>query len=144
MNGQPCSFIVIRDQDIKGRLADIKDAYCAPEKQHYKATMLRCAPVVVVICVDRHTAHERVLENGCLAAAQLMLAAHGRGIGSVFMTAYRADEPQVTAHIRDLLNIPASVEPVVILPLGYPDELPTQKKLRSLEDIVFHERYNQF
>lgn len=143
MNGQPCSFIVVRDQAIKGRLADIKDAYCPPDKQHFKAGMLRCAPVVIVLCVDRHSSHDRVLENGLLAAAQLMLAAHGRGLGSVFMTAYRADEPRVTAQVRELLNIPASIEPVVLLPLGYPDEQPAQKTLKPLAGLVYHDRYNQ-
>ncbi len=143
MDGQPCSFIVIRDPDTKERLADIKDEHCPPEKQQFKATMLRCAPVVIVLCVDRPAAHERILENGVLVAAQLMLAAHGRGLGSVFMTAYRSDKPQLSAQICELLDIPQSVEPVVLLPLGYPDEQPAQKILKPLQNIIFNERFDQ-
>ena len=143
MNGQPWAFIVVRDSSIKARLADIKDAHCPPEKSHFKASMLRDAPVVIVVCVDERSSHERSLENAVLAASQLMLAAHGKGLGSVFMTAYRDGEPAVTAQISDLLAIPASAKPMILLPLGYPDELPAEKKLKPIEDIVFHEQYGK-
>jgi len=143
MNGQPWSFIVIRDQAIKGRLADIKDAHCPPEKSHYSASMLREAPVVIVVCVDLRTSHERNLESAVLAASQLMLAAHGKGLGSVFMTAYRDGEPGVTRQISELLAIPASARPMILLPLGYPDEIPAEKKLKPIEDMVFHEQYGK-
>lgn len=141
MNGQPCSFIVIRDQAVKERLADIKDECCPAGKKQFKADMLRRAPAIVVVCVDRNAAHERVLENGVLAGYQLMLAAHGRGLGTVFMTAYREDEPRVTVLIRELLAIPATIEPVVLLPLGYPDEVPPQKTLKPLEGLISHDKY---
>lgn len=143
MNGQPCSFIVVRDQVIRNRLADIKDGYCPPEKKHYPAGMLRSAPVVIIVCVDRLTAHERVIENAVLAAAQFMLAAHDKGLGTVFMTAYRDNEPEVTEEIRKLLTIPTSIDPVIILPLGYPDELPVEKPLKPLETLIFYEQFGR-
>ena len=143
MNGQPCSFIVIKDAAVRGRLADLKDECCPIEKRHFPATMIRSAPVVIVVCVDRLTGHDRIIENGVLAASQLMLAAHGRGLGSVFMTAYRSDEPRLLQGVRDLLAIPATVEPVVVLPLGYADEVPAAKELKPLQSLVCYDRFTQ-
>ena len=72
-----------------------------------------------------------------------MLAAHDRGLGTVFMTAYRDNEPEVTENIRELLAIPASIDPVIILPLGYPDELPAEKPLKPLETLIFYEQFGR-
>ena len=143
MNGQPCSFIIVRERTTRERLADIKDGYCPPEKRGYKADMLRIAPVVIVLCVDHTLSYDRALENGVLAAGHLLLAAQGHGLGSVFMTAYRDDEPRVSQEIRQLLDIPPSVDPVALLPLGYPGERPAEKALRPLEEIVFNERHGK-
>ncbi|MBF0098270.1 MAG: nitroreductase family protein [Magnetococcales bacterium] len=141
MNGQPWLFIVIRDKVIKQQLADLKDLYCPDNKKQYKATMIRNAPVVIIICVHRDQSHDRLLENGVLAGAQLMLAAHAKGIGSVFMTAYQKEQPDLSRKIQTLLSLPQEVEPIVVLPLGFPDERPAKKELKPLESIIYHDRY---
>jgi nitroreductase len=143
MNGQPWYFIVVRDEGNKHRLADIKDKYCPVEKQMFKADMLRDAPVVLVICVDQQRSYDRGIENGVLATATILLAAVSRGLGSVYMSAYKSDEPGVSDEIRQTLGIPQDVDPITIVPLGYPDETPGVKTLESLDDIIFHEEYDR-
>ena len=143
MNGQPWSFIIVKDPLTRDRLATIKDEYCPPEKRDYKASMLSDAPVVIVVCVDRQRAHNRVIENAVLATSYLMLAAYSRGLGSVYMSAYTMDEPRLADQIRDLLEIPAHIEPVTLLPLGYPDETPGNKLQGSLEGMIFNEKYGE-
>lgn len=142
MNGQPWTFIVVRDDTTKHRLADIKDRYCPPIKQAFKAYMLRQAPAVIVVCVDRQRSFEREIENGVLATANIMLAAHGRGLGSVYMSAYKADEPRISDEIREVLGIPEHVDPITLLPLGYPDEIPEPKDLVSLRQVVCYESFS--
>ena len=144
MNGQPWSFIIVKDTLTRDRLATIKDEYCPLEKRDYKASMLRDAPVVIVVCVDRKKSHKRVIENAVLATSYLMLAAYSRGIGCVYMSAYTADEPRLADHIRELLEIPAHIEPVTLLPLGYPDETPGNKQQEPLEGMIFNEKYGEF
>jgi nitroreductase len=143
MNGQPCSFIVIRDPAIRSRLADLKDECCPMEKRHFPATMIRTAPVVIAVCVDRQCGHDRIIENGVLAASHLLLAAHGRGLGSVFMTAYRDDEPRLLIEVRKLLAIPDDVDPIALLPLGYPDEMPPPKIMKPLSSLIHHDRFER-
>jgi nitroreductase len=141
MNGQPWSFTVVRDADLKRRLAEIKNQYCPAEKRDFRADFLIGAAAVIVISVDRAASHDRAVENGVLAAATLMLAAHASGLGTVYMSAYRDDEPAVAEAVRQLLGMPGDVLPISILPLGYPDEVPPAKAMRPLREVVFHERY---
>ena len=95
MNGQPWQFIVIRDTATKKKLVEIKNRYCPIEKQMYQADFLTEAPVVIVVCVDKKKSFEREIENGVLATAAIMLGAYHMGIGSVYLSAYRAVDPRI-------------------------------------------------
>ena len=143
MNGQPWTFTVVRDAELKRRLAAIKNQYCPAEKRDFRADFLIEAAAVVVISVDRAASHDRAVENGVLAAATFMLAAHAHGLGTVYMSAFRDDEPAVADAVRRLLGMPAHVLPISILPLGYPDEVPPAKAIRPRREVVFHERFGQ-
>jgi nitroreductase/threonine dehydratase len=141
MNGQPWEFVVVEDRAVLVELGAIKDRYCPPAKREFKATMFASAPLALVVCVDRSSSHDRVVENGVLASAYLMLAAHARGLGSVYLSAQRADEPRLAQAIRELLGIPDHVDPVTLVPLGYPDEAPQPKSMKSLK--VFRGAYGE-
>jgi nitroreductase len=141
MNGQPWCFIVVRDRETKRRLAEVKNAHCPVDKNAYSSDFLAAAPVIVVIGVERARAHDREKENATLAAAHLMLAAADRGLGSVFLTAYRDGDPALNAEIAALLGLPEDVEAVALVPLGYPGETPGPKELRPLADMIHDERY---
>ena len=141
MNGQPWYFIVVRNDETKRRLAEIKNKHCPAEKRMYKADFLQNAPVVVVVCVDRERSFNRGVENAVLAAANIMLGAYARGLGSVYMSAYRMDDPSISEEIRQTLDIPENVDPITMIPLGYPDERPEPKKVRSLAEMVAYETF---
>lgn len=143
MNGQPWYFIVVRAEKTKEQLADIKNKYCPVEKQDYKADFLRNAPVIIIVCVDKQKSYEREIENGVLATANLMLGAYGKGLGSVYMSAYRMGEPGISQEVKQLLNIPQTIEPITLVPLGYPDEIPEPKILRPLEDMISYETFSR-
>ena len=57
------------------------------------------------------------------------------------MSAYRQDEPAVSAAIQRLLGLPPHIAPISILPMGYPDEAPGPKAMMPLDGIVFDDRY---
>jgi nitroreductase len=142
LNGQPWHFIVIRDQETKRALVEIKNRYCPREKSAYPADFVGDAPVVIVVCVETERSYGRSIENATLAASYIMLAACAFGLGSAYLTACRAGQPALTEDIRLLLNIPAGIEPITVVPLGYPGELPSVKDLRPLGEIVHHDRFN--
>jgi len=143
MNGQPWYFIVVRNEETKRQLVEIKNKHCPAEKRMYKADFLQNAPVVVVVCVDKEKSFNRGVENAVLAAANIMLGAYGRGIGSVYMSAYRGDDPSISQEIRQSLGIPQDVDPITIIPLGYSDEMPKPKTVRSLDEVVFYETFGK-
>ncbi len=141
MNGQPWYFIVVREDDTKRQLVEIKNKYCAVEKQMYKADFLKNAPVVIVVCVDKQKSYDREVENGVLATANIMLGAYSRGLSSVYMSAYRTDEPGIAEEIRHTFGIPQDIDPITIIPLGYPDEIPEPKELRPLKEVIHYEKF---
>lgn len=142
LGAQPWCFVVIRSRETLERLAAIKDAYCAADKREaYPAGFLAGAPLVVVICVERGRAHGRQRESGVLAACHLLLAAHARGLGGTYLTGYQPDDPGLEHEIRLLLRLPADVDPIALVPLGYPAERPTPKELRPLGDLIHEETF---
>lgn len=141
MDGQPWYFIVVREDNTKKQLVETKNKYCSIEKQIYKADFLQNAPVVIVVCVDKQRSYDRGIENGVLATANIMLGAYSRGLGSVYMSAYRADEPKISEEIKQILNIPVNFDPITIIPLGYTDEISEPKELRLLEEVIHYERF---
>ncbi len=143
LNGQPCHFFIIRNINIKRKLIAIKNHYCPPEKISYNADFMLSAPVVVVIGGECDRAFDRGMESGILAAYTLMLASWSRGIGSVFLTAYQPPPSLLSTEIMECINAPDKVNPIAIIPLGYPDELPPEKILRPLPDIIHCAYYQE-
>lgn len=135
MNGQPWEFLVVDDRATLDALAAIKDSFCPPAKRAFKAEMLLTAPLAIIVCVDLEKSNDRHLENGLMATAYLMLAAHSRGLGTVYLSAQTPAEPRLLQEIRELLSIPEGILPVTIIPLGYPDEWPSSKVLQPLKII---------
>jgi nitroreductase len=77
------------------------------------------APVIIVPCITLDTGVKPTIITGSSiypAVQNIMLAARALGIGSCLTTVHRYREPQV----KELLGIPADVETVALIPLGYP------------------------
>jgi len=143
MNGQPWRFIVVRNAGTKRRLAETKDRYCPPEKREYPAGFLREAPVVVVTCVERANAFDRGLESGVLATAHLLLAAANHGLTGVYMSASKPGTPGLAGEIREILGVPADVDPITMVPIGYPGEAPAPKRVKDPDEVIFRETFGR-
>jgi len=141
MDGQPWHFVLVQSDHKKSRLAEIKNRYCPPGKQQYPAAFLRSAAWIVVVCVDRERSHGRAMETAVAATTILLLGAQQRGLGGVFMTAQSPDEPRLADEIRALLEIPAGIDPITLVPLGRPAETPSGKSLAPLESISHVETF---
>ena len=142
MGLDPWCFVVVRGAEARRRLAELKNEYCLPEKRRdYPADFVADAPVVVAVCVDRERSARRPLENGVLAAAFLLLAAQARGVGGVYMTGYNPDDPGLAESIAATLGLPGHVEPVALLPLGFPAERRPPRQLGPLANHVHRETF---
>lgn len=70
-----------------------------------------------------------------LPGEHMALAAASHGLGSCWIG--HLD----TARASEILGLPEDVVCLYLLPIGYPDETPADRTLRSLDECVFHERW---
>ena len=141
MDGQPWCFIIVRNAMTKGLIAEIKDKYCPPEKREYPAGFLQEAPVIVVTCVERSKSYDRGMESGILATGHLLLAAANLGLASVYLSAYKSGAPEVADDIRSILGLPADIDPITIVPIGFPGNVAEPKSIKTADEVIFNEAY---
>jgi nitroreductase len=73
-----------------------------------------------------------------------MLAARAEGIGSVPITAFMRFEED---RLREILGLPAEIEPAIVTPVGYPESFPTglapalKRNFRPWKALVHDERW---
>ena len=139
LDGQPWHFLVITSPATKEELARIKNRYCPFDKQEFGADFIVGAPAVVAVCVHKKRSYDRGIESAVLATGHLLLAATDRGLSGVYMSAYKTGEPAVSEDIRALLKIPKHLDPVTLIPLGYPATGPARKKLRPLRRMITYD-----
>jgi nitroreductase len=113
-NEQPWHFVVITEREILDAIPSF----------HPYAVMLRQAPMAVLICGDsRLQKYPGYWVQDCAAATEnLLLAAHDRGLGAVWVGVHPRVERE--EGMRALLGIPAEVTPFALVPLGHPAEHP--------------------
>ncbi len=133
-NRQSWEFIVVRDPDLKAELAR------AAVEQDFLAT----APLVILVAANRARSAERYGSRGanlyciqdCAAATQnLMLAATALGLGTCWVGAF--DE----ADVAHLVQLPETVRPLALIPVGYPAERPEVPPRLALRDVVHRETF---
>lgn len=128
-NLQAYQIFVVRDKAKQKRLAR------AAVDQDFLAQ----APLNLVFCSDPFrsgrtygTRGETLysIQDATISCTQVHLAAVELGLGSVIVGAF--DE----AEVSKILGIPPDLRPIIILPIGYPDESPEKTPRRSLDDLV--------
>jgi len=128
-NVQPWAFVVVSSQNVKHNLS----------LAAYHQKDLEEAPIVIVVCADEKRAEERYGQKGktlfCLqdtaaATQNILLAAHSFGLGTCWIGAFKEEE------IKKIINAPKSMRPVVMIPVGYPKEVPQNRERRPLSEIV--------
>ena len=105
-NKQPWHFIVIRNRETLGKIAEI----------HPYAKMAANAPLVIVVCGD---ADNYYLWQDCAASTQnLLLAAANIGLGAVWCGLREERE----INMRKLLGVPDNIRTFSLIIIGYPAE----------------------
>ena len=109
-NQQPWQFVVITDRKLLN----------AVPKFHEYAQMLKGAPCAILVCGEDPDKH-LYWQQDCAAAVQnILLAAHGLGLGAVWLGIYPR-EPRVK-EMEKLLNLPGTVVPMALISIGHPAE----------------------
>ena len=133
-NLQARDFVVVRDEAARKALCR------AALDQEFIAQ----APAVLVVCANlersaseygRRGRELYAVQDAAAATENLLLAAHGAGLGTVWVGAF--DEREVSR----VLGLPAHVRPVAIVPVGRPAEAPGPSERRSLSEILHWDRW---
>jgi len=130
VNFQPWHYYVIRGETALGEF-----------HAAYHREWFRTAPCVIVICVDHEQSWKRkadgvdhALVDAAITADHMTLQATELGLATCWICNF---DPGIT---RELLELPERMEPVVILPLGYPlDEVDSgrhKEKRRPLSELT--------
>ncbi len=114
VNEQPWHFVIIQDRKTLEAVSRLSAT----------APMVKYAPLAIAVCADRNLEKFPGLwALDCSAATEnILLAATARGLGAVWTAVYPFEE-RVNG-IKELLNLPANVIPLCIIPVGRPAETP--------------------
>jgi nitroreductase len=140
-NSQCWRFIVVRDSDAKGKLADTMN------ETNPARDAVRNAPLVIAACARLGLAGRKdgtiVTDKGdwfmfdvALAMHNLVLAAHALGLGTVYVGLFDA---QKAARI---LELPDDHTFVAMTPLGYPAESKEPRPRKDISEIVCYDQWS--
>ena len=131
-NLQPWRFVIINDEELKRRLANI----CGNSK------VMADAPLIIVACARMDIAESTVggymnsfpLDLG-MAISNLSLAAVCEGLGTSWAFSFNEDK------VKAIIGIPPDAKVLGLSPLGYPEELPPPDGRKHLSEILSYNKY---
>lgn len=111
-NRQPWEFIVVRD----------KTKFEAIAKEHPYAKMLPQAEVCIIVCgdMDKQKMTGLLIEDCSAAIQNILLAAHGIGLGAVWCGLYPVT--QNTKIVKKTCLLPSNIIPVGMVVIGHKSE----------------------
>lgn len=133
-NIQPWEFVIVRDTEIKQKLAEAS----------LNQTFIEEAPVVVVVCADE-TQSKRgygsrgttlyCIQDTAAATQNILLSACALGLGTCWIGAFQEEL------VKKTLNMPSNVRPVAIIPIGRAAKRPRTPTKRAFKEIVHYETF---
>lgn len=130
-NRQPFRLMVIKTEGREEELGRI-----------YGRGWFVDAPLVLCLCGIGAEAWVRSSDgksyldvDAAIVMDHVILAAAALGLGTCWIGAFDPDAA------REVLNLPAGVEPIVFTPLGYPDAAPRPKRRKELGDLVKYDTW---
>jgi len=138
-NKQSWRFVVVRKPAI------IQKLYKAASYSTQHQIFVKKAKVVIVVCSDLNVYKtfpnkERALslftiQETAAATQNLLLAAHSLGLGACWVSLFSEDQ------VKEALNLPKNVRPLVIVPLGHTKSKTTPKPRKPLKDVISYDRF---
>ena len=129
-NQQPWEFIVIDDRKILDAIPEF----------HPYSKMLKESLIAILVCgkIDASKYCGFWVQDCSAATQNILLAAHGLGLGAVWLGIYPLQER--IDGIKDIFGFPGDIYPLSLIALGYPDEK-KEVKIRYNKEKV---RYNKW
>jgi len=126
-NKQPWHFIVVRNSDLRRKLADA----------HSYGRFMKESPVVIVVLGDPQKHPKYHLADPHNAVQNMLLAAYAQGLSTCWMGVRDTD---IEPAFREILKIPKDLRVICAVSVGYGDQERTSTRL-SMDEIVSWETY---
>ena len=153
-NLQPWVFVVVRDDRLRAGIGDLtRRAWRQGGRQHSVGRLedsllnevdrgaeggIGSAPVIIVVCGDAAIGLEVTLPSSVFPATQnLLLSATALGLGSAMTTL----ATRFSDELRQLLDLPASVRPMAVVPIGWPGRPLGPPRRLPLSERAHRDRY---
>ncbi len=167
-NSQRWGFVVLRDTDQKRRVqqavavavremtemaaaaAEANPDAMDPSSRRillgagHLLENLHLAPVIVIVCAHHDYPPgsppqiEYVYSTVYPASQNLILAARGLGLGTVFTTFKLSCEPQ----LREILGLPDDVKMGTVIPMGFPERDFGPVTRRPVDEVIHYDRWD--
>ena len=107
-NNQPCRFVLITDQDVRGQVAE----------QTIYTGMVNGAPALIAVYVDESVMYDQVKDQQSAGAAlqNMLLAAEALGLGSVWLGQILKNKTEVSR----ILGVGAQYDLMAVVVIGHP------------------------
>jgi nitroreductase len=135
VNFQPWHFVVVQEPSNLQLI-----------QQCYHRDWLKTVPCIIILCGDHNTSWKRKdNKDYCdidisIATDHLTLQATAEGLATCWVCNFDC------AMLTKTLGLPSNIEPIVMLPIGYPLDQPElerhQQKRKKTKDIVHFEKIN--
>jgi nitroreductase len=133
-NIQPWEFVVVRNLEVKRKLA----------RAALNQAFVEETPVVIVVCANEKRSSMGYgyrgktlycIQDTAAATQNILLTAYSLGLGACWVGAFNENEA------KKALRTPNGIRPVAIIPVGYPNETPSQRNRRPLSQIMRYETF---
>ncbi|MHA1575950.1 MAG: nitroreductase family protein [Candidatus Thorarchaeota archaeon] len=126
-NKQPWHFIVIRNPELRKKLADV----------HPYGDFMAESPVVIVVLGNSEKHPRYHLADPHNAVQNMLLAAYSLGLGTCWMGVRDTDIEQF---FKETLEVPDKFRVICSISLGYHD-VEARKNRIELDDMLSYEKY---
>jgi nitroreductase len=129
-NFQPVRFIVVDDEEVKSRITTGGFAG-------------RRVPVIIAVAVDERVYPSASIGNKSQDAAaaiqNFLLKAHALGLGAAWISGKSVND----ARVREALCLPAYVESVAFIYLGWPANTPITPPRVNAREVIYYNKYEE-
>lgn len=127
-NRQPYKLIVLESEEARAKVNGIVTRF----------SWIQSAPILILLCTDHDQEWVRSLDgkrhgdiDAAIVSEHICLAAAEQGLGTCWICSFD------TKAVTQALELPSNLEPVILLPLGYPAyEGQRVKTRKNISEIV--------
>lgn len=118
-NSQPWEFVLVNEEKMVRALKSVSPGWLKP------------APAVIVVCINEDRKTNWSLMDVGAAMQNILLYAHSKDYGCCPIGSF------VVETVKELLELPKNLEPVLFITVGFGDEKPQPTKRLSSDELVF-------